>query len=71
MIKTVFNFLLCTGENIFFGGFSSAFAVKQAKEQILFQVQPLQMWKEIFCVLILGKSPNFLRPCDKRKSNIT
>ena len=43
MIKTVFNFLLCTGENIFLGGFSSVFAVKQATEQILFQVQPLQM----------------------------
>ena len=39
MVKTVFD--LYRGKQKF--GFSSVFAFKQAKEQILFQVQPLQI----------------------------
>ena len=49
MVKTVFDLYR---ENYFLGGFSSVFAFKQAKEQILFQVQPLKMF--FFIVLILG-----------------
>ena len=38
------QFLICTGENKKNVRFSSVFAFWQAKEQILFQVQPLQMF---------------------------
>ena len=41
MVKMVFD--LYRGKQNLFLGFSSVFALKQAKEQILFQVQPLKM----------------------------
>ena len=44
MVKTVFD--LYRGRQKF--GLSSVFAFRQAKEQILFQVQPLKIWNTTF-----------------------
>ena len=58
------QFLICTvqGSNNFLS-FCLVFSLKQAKEQILFQVQPLQMFK--------GNRQNCLMPWDMRKGIIT
>ena len=52
MVKTVFD-LYRRKQNLL-GGFFSIFTFKQAKEQILFQVQPLKMLNKKFVLLILG-----------------
>ena len=59
MVKTVFDLFREKKMSPVF--FSSVFAFKQVKEQILLLVQPLKMLNKKFC----AHFQNFLRPCDK------
>ena len=65
MVNTVFDLYRGKPKTKF--GFSSVFALKQAKEHILFQVQPLKLWRHKFLCAHFGVTVQIFKGLRPRK----